>query len=506
MTRPKASALAIGGLFLAVLAELSNICLLGLSGWFISSCALAGAATFSSFSYITPSGGVRFFALSRIGGNYSRRLVLHAAALRRVARTRVEFFDRAAGANPGLPTAWSGELLDRTMADADTAGMALMQATAPVAVTAAMAAGGVVAVGLAASITSAVVLAVGVVLTAALVYAMLGRNHLDDQRARQELRSEVVTAMDAWTEMASLGAARQLAARTTARFVSLDAVEGKARRRHNGTRLATLLISGVTVALATVYAGSDAATLVLAGLIAAGVLANAEQLVFTAEARARAAAAGRRLLGGGSSGGYMDPHMHSRLTAQKLCFDGYVQPATPARAERTLRASIPAGGTLVVTGRSGSGKSTLLRSLAAALRTSPDPDRPNATVVTADDYVFTGTVGSNFRLADPTLTDRQVEEHLAQLWLDRNGLSARTPTGPGGRSLSGGEQRRVSIGRALATHPRVLIVDEPTTGLDADAARHVLGVLGKLPDTTVVLAMHTLHDELVGQVTPLPLD
>ncbi|MFI6744151.1 hypothetical protein ACIBI9_65795 [Nonomuraea sp. NPDC050451] len=80
--RPRARALAGAGLALAVIAELSSAGLLGLSGWFISACAVAGAATFSSFSYIAPSGGVRALALARIAGNYSRRLTLHAAALR----------------------------------------------------------------------------------------------------------------------------------------------------------------------------------------------------------------------------------------------------------------------------------------------------------------------------------------------------------------------------------------------------------------------------------------
>ncbi len=74
----RADFLAAGGLVLAVVAELSSAGLLGLSGWFISACAVAGAAAFGSFSYVAPSGGVRAFALARVAGNYSKRLVLHA--------------------------------------------------------------------------------------------------------------------------------------------------------------------------------------------------------------------------------------------------------------------------------------------------------------------------------------------------------------------------------------------------------------------------------------------
>ncbi|MFI1030026.1 ATP-binding cassette domain-containing protein [Streptomyces sp. NPDC020951] len=119
---------------------------------------------------------------------------------------------------------------------------------------------------------------------------------------------------------------------------------------------------------------------------------------------------------------------------------------------------------LVVTGRSGSGKSTLLRALASSLRQAADGrDGTPAVVAAAADHLFTGTLGSNWRLADAALTDDEIDERLCELRLNDNGLTAGTAVGPGGRQLSGGELRRVYLGRALARHPHVLIVDEPTT-------------------------------------------
>ncbi|MER6961738.1 ATP-binding cassette domain-containing protein [Streptomyces sp. NPDC000618] len=120
---------------------------------------------------------------------------------------------------------------------------------------------------------------------------------------------------------------------------------------------------------------------------------------------------------------------------------------------------------LVVTGRSGSGKSTLLRALASSLRQAADgrDGTPAVVAVAADDRLFTGTLGSNRRLADAALTDDEIDERLRELRLNDSGLTAGTAVGPGGRQLSGGELRRVYLGRALARHPHVLIVDEPTT-------------------------------------------
>src|SRR5689334_11616847 len=150
---------SIAGLILAVLAESCSVGLVGLSGWFIASSAVAGASAYSVFSYLAPSGGVRAFALGRIATSYASRVVLHSAALRRISAARLRFYDRGAS-DPGTHRAWSGESLDRVMADADTTGMALIRATAPMTVAAAMVVGGCLAIVLAGYPVVAVILAV----------------------------------------------------------------------------------------------------------------------------------------------------------------------------------------------------------------------------------------------------------------------------------------------------------------------------------------------------------
>jgi ATP-binding cassette, subfamily C, bacterial CydC len=145
----------------------------------------------------------------------------------------------------------------------------------------------------------------------------------------------------------------------------------------------------------------------------------------------------------------------------------------------------------VVTGASGSGKTTLVNAIAAALSGATGPEPAVVTAVLADDYLFTGTVATNVRLANSMASDDDINDLLATMSLDRSGLGPSSEVGVGGRDLSGGEQRRLHLARALATHPDVLLIDEPTTGLDTSTATHALkAIRHRLPHAVLVLAMH----------------
>jgi ATP-binding cassette, subfamily C, bacterial CydC len=500
-SRGRTSLVAASGLVLAVLAEVCSVGLLGLSGWFLASSAVAGATPYSLFSLMDPSGGVRAFAVGRIVINYGGRDVLHCAALRRITAARQRFYDRAA-AQLGTHGVWSGQLLDRVMADADTEGMALIQAWAPMVTASVMTAGGCLVFALAGYPLTAAVVAVAAVVCAALATTSAHWTG-DATRTRGALRGELVTAVGAWPEMASLGAAGQLAGRALDRITTFDGQRFRhaaATARAQGTLRA---ITAGTLVLTVVLAaekGGSVSTLVFLALLAVGVLGSAERVVAAAEARVLARQAAGRLDSTemdetGSRAARLSAGPAFRVThdGSGLDVSGYRLPATPARDARGIGFTIAPGHTLVITGASGSGKTTLLNAITAALRA------PNVGVVTgvlADDYLFTGTVAHNVRLAHPAATDADIDELLAVMLLDRSRVGPGTMTGFGGRELSGGEQRRLHIVRALATRPDVLLIDEPTAGLDTSTGTHVLmAIRRRLPHAVLVLAMHELPDD-----------
>jgi ABC-type multidrug transport system fused ATPase/permease subunit len=158
------------------------------------------------------------------------------------------------------------------------------------------------------------------------------------------------------------------------------------------------------------------------------------------------------------------------------------------------------GRCVALLGPSGTGKSTVAKLAVRFL----DPDagsvhldghdvreltlaslRRNVALLLQDAPLLDGSVRDNVKYARPEASDGQVAAALAAAGLD---LDPDTPVGQRGRALSGGQRRRVALARALLQDAPLLILDEPTAGLDPVAARALLASLPR--DRATLLITH----------------
>jgi ABC-type Mn2+/Zn2+ transport system ATPase subunit len=169
---------------------------------------------------------------------------------------------------------------------------------------------------------------------------------------------------------------------------------------------------------------------------------------------------------------------------------------------------MPADRLTVVNGPNGSGKTTLLKTVAGVLplvrgRIAPQlpPGRGGAVFVHSTPYLFAGTVRHNLQITSRA-DEQRARRALRALGVED--LWARNI-----RRLSTGERQRVGIARALAAEPRLLLIDEPEGGLDAEGVSSWRGIVERALAAgcpSIVVATHMLSalEGLPVNVVQLP--
>jgi thiol reductant ABC exporter CydC subunit len=167
-----------------------------------------------------------------------------------------------------------------------------------------------------------------------------------------------------------------------------------------------------------------------------------------------------------------------------------------------VSASVSQGELLVIRGSSGSGKSTLALGLCGVLPYSGSIRVGGVELSLVNNlhqvltsslqrtHIFNTTLRENLRIANPGATDESLTEILTLLELQEIPLD--TVLGEFGRPLSGGEGKRLSVGRALLSPAPILVLDEPTEHLDADLAPRVEERIRRLcANRTLIVITHS---------------
>lgn len=514
------------GVLLAIVTLLASIGLLSLSGWFLAGSALAGAAGLYSFNYMLPAAGVRGAAITRTAGRWAERVVSHDATFRVLQHLRIDTFNRILPLSPGVIAGFrQAELLNRLVADVDTLDHLYLRVISPLlsallvilAVTL-----GLCWLDLRLALTlGAMMLAVLVAFPPLFYYAgkPIGR---ELTRLRAIYRQQLAAWLQGNAELTVYGAARRYRGQLDETEQCWQQQQQRQASVSAWSQALLTLVTGLAVTLLLWLAadgfGGNAQPGALIALLVFTTLAAFEALGPVAGAFQHLgqvmASAGRlsdilsrkpavTFPANGPSGG-----AQAALVVENLRFS-YPGQAQPALDGVSLR--LNPGQHVAIVGHTGSGKSTLLQLLTRAwdpdagqIRLNGEPlghwDEPALrammSVVPQRVHIFSATLRDNLLLGAPAAGDDRLSAVLEQTGLAKlltmNGLDAWL--GEGGRQLSGGEQRRLGIARALLHDAPLILLDEPTEGLDAATEQHILALLRNLGmGKTMITVTHRLQ-------------
>ncbi|WP_053203246.1 thiol reductant ABC exporter subunit CydC [Jiangella muralis] len=519
----------VGRLLVAVSAsvatELAALALMGTAAWLLARAAEQPPLAALSLAIV----GVRGFATGRGVFRYAERLASHDAALRALATLRGRVYDALVPLAPsGLPAYRSSDLLSRMVSDVEAVQDLVVRVLVPVS-TAIVVAG--VAIGFSAVVlpSAAVVLAAGLVLAGLVVPLLVVATERRTARrlapTRAELAAHHTDLLQGSADLAVFGATATALAdaeRASERLARLE------RRTALTTALAgaaAMLVQGLTTVAVTVLAlgarhdGGLAGVMVpVVALVALISFEPVLPLVPAVQRLLEARSALRRVLAVLDTPAPVAEPGASALPAPSgpvtVALHGVSvrYPGADVDAVDGVDLTLTPGRRVAVVGASGSGKSTLLACLmrfiepsagTVLLNGSPMQDydgddvRAVITGVTQDAHLFHTSIRENLRLARPDASDDDLLAALgtARLrdWVESLPGGLDTMVGESGGQVSGGQRQRLALARALLFDPPVVLLDEPTEGLDPRTADDLMtDLLASTRGRTTVVVTHRL--------------
>ncbi len=496
--------------------------LLGLSGWFITAAATAGLAGAGAvFDVFRPSAGVRFLALGRAAARYGERILTHDATLRALEVLRVRLLGGLMVAPyPRMIRIRGAQALNRLTADIDALDGVSLRLVLPIVAGFLAQIVAFLMILWLVTLQIALWIFVGYIVGAAVIFWRTTRRTARLSRraeaAAQAFRTRLIDLIGARRDLAVQG---QLVVQTDSvldadtRRLALQIQQDRYDRFAGGAfqMLGTVVAGGALwLGITLVQSGHIAPPFAALGFFAAlALLETIMPLRRAASDLGRMQEAARRVsrdIAAPPSEPIARADSEGALDVTDAAIN---RPMSDASILNNLNFTVAKGETVALTGASGSGKSTLLLSIAGlhplaagqiALGGLAIPDwdenalRTHIALLPQRSALMRGTVAGALRLAAPHASNAMLWKvleavQLAKLCKKRDGLD--TKTGARGDGLSGGEARRLVLARVLLRRPNLLLLDEPTEGLDSDTAKSVLdGVRLILPDAAILMASH----------------
>jgi len=515
------------GLVLMITGLASSIGLLTTSGWFLAATAIAGLGTLFNFFY--PSASVRGLAIGRTLFRYFEKLVTHDATFRILAKLRVQVFEKIIPLSPGVLNRYrNSDLLNRLVSDVDTLDSLYLRLIAPfitaIFVILAMCIGlSFVNAPLALGLGISLLLLVLVIPT---IFYQLGKKFGDKLvHSRALYRTQFLEFIQAQAELLLFNAEDKLKDNMAKTEANWQADQQKEANLSGFSTALSLFLNGLIIAAMLWFSsqaefGNDEYRMAFIALFTFAALASFEILMPLGSAFlhiGQVIASAERVtdiieqqpLVTFNGKAEFDQNATTLIEAKDLSF---TYPERQNRALENLNLTIQKGKKVAILGKTGSGKSTLLQLLVRnydanqgelRLAGKPIADYAEDTLrnqfcfLTQRVHVFSDTLRQNLQFASAVnISDEKMIEVLNQVDLGKlleqeQGLDIWL--GDGGRPLSGGEQRRLGLARILLNDAPILLLDEPTEGLDRETERQILRlILAHAENKTLIMVTHRL--------------
>ena len=515
------------GLVLMITGLASSIGLLTTSGWFLAATAIAGLGTLFNFFY--PSASVRGLAIGRTLFRYFEKLVTHDATFRILAKLRVQVFEKIIPLSPAVLNRYrNSDLLNRLVSDVDTLDSLYLRLIAPfitaIFVILAMCIGlSFVNAPLALGLGVSLLLLVFVIPT---VFYQLGKKFGDKLvHSRALYRTQFLEFIQAQAELLLFNAEDKLKDNMAKTEANWQADQQKEANLSGFSTALSLFLNGLIIAAMLWFSsqaefGNDEYRMAFIALFTFAALASFEILMPLGSAFlhiGQVIASAERVtdiieqqpLVTFNGKAEFDQNATTLIEAKDLSF---TYPERQNRALENLNLTIQKGKKVAILGKTGSGKSTLLQLLVRNydanqgqlfLAGKPIADYAEDTLrsqfcfLTQRVHVFSDTLRQNLQFASAiNISDEKMIEVLNQVGLGKlleqeQGLDIWL--GDGGRPLSGGEQRRLGLARILLNDASILLLDEPTEGLDRETERQILRlILAHAENKTLIMVTHRL--------------